>query len=219
MTTAPAASALRPPAGDEDGRRKSPGGAVEASTKDPRDKQDYLLGLGEQPIESTRSIYETIHGRKILQAAECEWLANEKRWTSFWTLTCRDPRPVDVVEHYFRRLIQILNIGAYGKYYPKKVGHSYFSYVRAVEYQKRDVVHFHVLVDEPVDYSYIHRWWRKALGFVWIDWTLDSRSTIDYVTKEIYQVSRYVRKKGEVDHFFRGDRAVPPKVHPSWWPR
>ncbi len=39
------------------------------------------------------------------------------------------------------------------------VKHSYFSYIAVMEYQKRGVVHFHILADNWLPYSYLHEEW------------------------------------------------------------
>jgi hypothetical protein len=102
------------------------------------------------------------------------------------------------------------NEHAFGKHYTQKVGHSYFSYVVGLEYQTRDVVHFHALVDQPLDFSYVHDFWGDRCGFAWIDGKIKSNAaTVGYVCK-------YTVKGGELD-FFVQKKNRKPAVLPSWW--
>ena len=59
----------------------------------------------------------------------------------------------------------MLNEETFGKRYTNYVGHSYFSYVASIEYQKRDVIHFHMLIDRPVDFRAVHKYWNIIAGF------------------------------------------------------
>jgi hypothetical protein len=68
-------------------------------------------------------------------------------------LTFRKETAPDVAKSKFKGLVKTLNQDVYGKRYTKKVGHSYFSYIQGIEYQRREVIHFHVLIDRPVNFE------------------------------------------------------------------
>jgi len=145
-------------------------------------------------------------GKQDIAQAYIEWLTGAASWRSFLTLTYRDPVHPETAMRDLRRLIRRLNEDMYGKRYRRRVGHSYFSYVVGVEYQVRDVLHFHMLVDEYVDYDFIHGYWGKAHGFAWIEPVTDSQGAIRYVTK-------YVFKDGHVVPFLREKPLIKNKLH------
>jgi len=71
-----------------------------------------------------------------------DWIASRIDWKVFYgTLAFRDPREPDVANRYWRRLVKILNCEAFGNHYVRRVGHSYISYVLAIEYPRRKVAH------------------------------------------------------------------------------
>jgi hypothetical protein len=120
-----------------------------------------------------------------LRGVTSDWLAKFKDWKTFNTLTFRDPRDPDVAYRFWRRLLQVLNRDAFGDQYVQRVGHSYFSYALAMEYQKRDVVHFHFLADKPLNFEKIHSWWGAACGFAWIEKINEKAAASAYVAKYI----------------------------------
>jgi hypothetical protein len=138
-----------------------------------------------------------------------EWLLPLRPWSIFITLTFRDEKPPDVAKALLRRLIRTLNQDVFGKHYVKKVGHSYFSYIYAIEYQRRDVVHFHVLIDRPVNFDRIHILWNSWAGFAWTEIVKDPIDVIDYVCK-------YICKGGEVYPYI-AKKEFSPDVLPYWW--
>lgn len=146
-----------------------------------------------------------------IQKELVDWLAGATRWTSFGTLTLRDIRPPDVAKRYFLRLVQLINKQAFGAHYVEKVGHSYFNYVCGMEFQQREVVHFHFLADRPLPYKFIHQWWNLAMGFAHIDQIKDPVKSVAYVTK-------YVLKGGaeNLDIYLKGSHRVPVPL-PPWW--
>jgi hypothetical protein len=123
-------------------------------------------------------------------------------WVSFLTLTFADdklppgteqitPEQADKKWKYF---IQCLNMDALGRHYVNKVGHSYFGYVRGLEYQRRGVVHFHALIDRRINYDMAHRMWKHIAGFIWISTIHDQKAALSYVTK-------YATKGGQIDFY------------------
>lgn len=148
--------------------------------------------------------------RGILSDAWADWAGGLCNWKSFITLTFERERFPDVAKSLFRWWVRINNEYVFGKRYTRKVGHSYFSYMCGMEYQKREVVHFHVLVDKPIHYAITHNAWGDRCGFAWIDGKLkDKQSVIDYVCK-------YVTKGGEVD-IYQAKKDYSPSPMPTWW--
>jgi hypothetical protein len=154
---------------------------------------------------------------QILKEVTAEWLADFKPWLTFNTLTFRDPKYPDVAYSYWRRLVQVLNVDAFGKNYVRLVGHSYFSYALAMEYQKRDVVHFHFLADKPLNFDLIHAWWGKACGFAWLAKIEDKKAVAVYTAK-------YILKSEAGLMVFENTLAKTPIVsgpaghfRPMWW--
>jgi hypothetical protein len=152
-------------------------------------------------------------GREVIGQAYYDWIARLKDWTSFSTFTLSEPREPDVAVKYLTRLIQVLNKSLYGDHYTKLVGHSYFNYVYGMEKQTRDVVHFHMLSDKPIDYALIHRWWGFAMGFAYIKKIESIEDCVQYVVK-------YVMKSGSdsLSLFLEANpKGKLPLVVPSWW--
>ena len=148
--------------------------------------------------------------REILSSETSSWVSGLANWTTFVTLTFREDKFPDVAKSLFQWFVRINNTHAFGKHYVRKVRHSYFSYAVGLEYQRREVVHFHALIDKPLDFSYVHATWGDRCGFAWIDTDLkDKKKVIDYVSK-------YVLKGGQIDVYkAKGDYA--PQILPSWW--
>lgn len=148
--------------------------------------------------------------REMLKDTWAEYLANFAEWTSFISLTFKVEKFPDVARSLFYWWIKVNNAHVFGKRYIRKVGHSYFSYVYGIEMQKREVIHFHVLVDKPINYSVTHDAWGDRCGFAWIDGDLKDKSkVVDYVCK-------YVAKGGEID-LYRAKGNYRPSVLPTWW--
>lgn len=149
--------------------------------------------------------------RARIQEEYYTWLAGAVTWRNFVTLTLREDRPPDVVNGYFKRLIQVLNKEVYGSHYTHVVGHSYFNYVVGMERQVRGVLHLHVLADRPLHYQFIHRWWGFSMGYSLIEKVKDQKDALRYVTK-------YVYKAGEENvEVYLGAPKRKPKTLPLWW--
>lgn len=130
-------------------------------------------------------------------------------WKSFITLTFKEPVGVDVALAKVKSLVALLNKRMYGKHYTRLVGHSYFSYAMGMEFQRRDVIHFHLLVDKSVDFQLIHSWWGACAGFAYIEEITDRSKVVNYVCK-------YVLKGGEV-WLYKSKRDLMPRKRPIWW--
>lgn len=152
--------------------------------------------------------------RQVREAVKDAWvpfLSGLADWRNFWTLTFRDDKSPDVARSLFRWLVKCLNHDLGGKNYINKWGHSYFSYVVGMERQSRDVVHFHVLADQPVNFSKIHGIWGDRCGFAFIDSNIRNQDDVtEYVCK-------YVSKGGELDLFKRKKQFFDPANPPYWW--
>lgn len=147
-----------------------------------------------------------------MQQVYYEWLAAVSHWKSFITLTFKDEKPPDVAMAFYRRLVQVLNKRVFGNRYVRKVGHSYFNYVLGMEFKlSRDVCHFHILVDKPIDYAFIHAWWGMAAGMAWISKVNDREKALFYVTK-------YVCKGGDsnINVYLQAKEKVPDPL-PLYW--
>jgi len=120
------------------------------------------------------------------------FLEHVSDWKNFVTLTYRDVTPFpDKAWMNFYSLVNHMNARMIGKNYSRKVKHSYFSYAVAMEYQKRDVIHFHFLTDDFLDFDYIHSFWNKKFGFAYIEKIKSKRDVCFYMCK-------YLLKNGEV---------------------
>lgn len=154
--------------------------------------------------------WESFQVKDLLRSATEEWVFGLADWTTFISLTFKEEKTPDVANSLFKWFVRSMNERAFGKHYTRKVGHSYFSYVVGMEYQTRDVVHFHALVDQPIDFSYVHRTWGQRCGFAWIDGNLESKAAaVNYVCK-------YCVKGGQIDAYVAKNR-YSPAILPEWW--
>jgi hypothetical protein len=162
-------------------------------------------------FEDVNDGWESKPARLALADQWVEFISGLADWKNFWTLTFEDDKASDVAKSLFQWLVRATNTNLLGKKYINKVGHSYFSYAVGMEKQTRDVIHFHVLADQPINYGLIHNLWGKRCGFAWIDGDLrDKAKVTEYVCK-------YVLKGGEVDQFKRTREFWPPTGSLSWW--
>jgi len=78
------------------------------------------------------------------------WVEFIKRFEPFYlyvTLTFKDPKHPEAADKAFFRWIRYMNLCLYGRRYrEKKKG---VTYIKCMEYQKRDVIHFHCLIGDP----------------------------------------------------------------------
>ncbi len=144
-----------------------------------------------------------------LWEANTEYINNLSDWLIFATFTFRDDTHPDKAIRLYKNLIQSLNQNVYGKNYRRIVKHSYFSYVMGIEYQRRNVIHFHALFDAPVNFMRVHFYWNKLAGFAW----LEKIQNLENVTRYI---SKYVLKSGDVE-IYKKTKNFEPKIKPGWW--
>jgi hypothetical protein len=157
--------------------------------------------------------------REQLRTATAEWIADLRPWRTFNTLTFREPRRADVAVSYWRRLVQVLNRDAFGDHYVRKVGHCYFSHVRATEYQQREALHFHFLADRPLNFDLVHSWWGAAAGFAWLEVIHDRAACVGYISKYILKSSDLLALD-----IFENEKQRTPLItgpegsfYPYWW--
>ena len=157
-------------------------------------------------------LYDCKTYKKLLASENALWIGKLKDWKTFITLTFKDETTQDVAKSKFRYLVQVLNRDAFGSHYTQKVGHSYFSYILAMEYQRRGVPHFHVLADKPINFDLVHRYWNAAAGFAWLEPVESQEAVVSYCSK-------YCVKGGELD-IFESESGRSPMVGslpPYWW--
>lgn len=147
--------------------------------------------------------------RGYLRKEWVEFVGSLANWTTFVTLTFEEEKYPDVAWSLFRWWVRLNNEYVFGKHYTRTVGHSYFSYVVGIESQKRDVLHFHVLVDKPIKYALTHEAWGDRCGYAWIDGEINKEKTVEYLCK-------YVTKGGEVNAY-RAKKDYTPNPVPRWW--
>ena len=140
-----------------------------------------------------------------------EWVCKFAPWTSFVTLTFDNDHQThrDGMEKRWRSLVQFLNRDLYGKHYVRMVGHSYFSYVAGFEYTKNNAIHMHAVIDKPIAFSALHRYWNYMSGFAQIQTTHDREGAVGYLTK-------YVLKENDL-LFWHCREEKKPAFSPLWY--
>jgi len=129
---------------------------------------------------------------KDIRNAWCQFLG-QWDWQWFCTLTFRDVVHPEAADKSFRYFISRLNRQLYGpRWYKKAYGG--IPWVRALEYQRRGVIHFHALF---ADVEGVRRlsWmdeWNEIAGFGRIEAIKDKWAVRRYVTK-------YCLKEGEIE--------------------
>lgn len=151
--------------------------------------------------------------RSDLTDAWSNWIADQRAWSAFISLTFKDEISQDAALGAWGRLLRVINRGVVGKNYTRIVKHSYFSYCLGLERQTRGVLHIHGIVDRPIDFGLLHRYWNAAAGWAWIGKVSDRQGVVEYLTK-------YIVKGGEIMPYL----AAPPvykmrsgRDHPAWW--
>ena len=110
-------------------------------------RQLYLPSACTVPLQPFQGGYKVGNQPYGMQSA---WLSLIKKYAPYYwfaTLTFRDPVHVEVAVGRFKRWIRHVNIALYGgNFVKKKKGVTWF---RAMERQKRGVLHFHCLIGSP----------------------------------------------------------------------
>lgn len=139
-----------------------------------------------------------------------DWICNQATWTTFLTLTFRN---IDTTEEHadkgYRWLVRVLNKELFGDRYTRIVNHSYFSYFIAQEKQKRGALHYHVLIDRPVNYRLIHDFWGRYFGYAQTQRIRSVYSTAIYAIKYCIKDNNY--------RIYKAAAYYKPETLPEWW--
>jgi hypothetical protein len=160
-------------------------------------------------FDNASEVWESLECRKIMRKEWSEWLSMRK-WCVFLTLTFREETSPEVALRLFQLLVRKLNENVYGDHYTRYVHHSYFSYVVGIEYQSRGTIHFHVLIDRPVNFTLIHTLWNAWAGFAKPEIIMQNENAVYYVTK-------YAAKCGQMEPPFFAKKKYTPAFLPQWW--
>ena len=173
---------------------------------------DDLSTIGDVLVADPLNGWDSKRTQRVIKECESDWLLSLANWQTMVTLTFREPRPEDACYQYFRRLVQVLNKDAFGKRYIRKVGHSYFCYALALEYQKRNVPHFHFVADKPINFDLVHTYWNHVAGFAWCEPIREAGQAVSYCSK-------YLAKGGRVDLYWNVKTRTPMigNSPPYWW--
>jgi len=137
-----------------------------------------------------------------LKDAWVEFIKRYEPFTWYVTLTFKEPKHPESADKAFFRWIRHINESLYGRRYrEKKKG---VTWIKCMEYQKRDVIHFHCLIGDPHLYKlkrldYMKAWEydchhskEMVNGFARIVQYNAARGAVNYCSK-------YVLKGGEID--------------------
>src|SRR5262245_3771979 len=115
------------------------------------------------------------------------WIALLGRWEWEWfcTFTFREPVHPEAADKRFRVLISKANRVLYGHRWHKHKDTEGIRWVRALEYQKRDVIHYHALMAGVKDLrrlTWMDEWYELA-GIARIEKIESSAAVSRYVSK------------------------------------
>lgn len=176
---------------------------------DDQHKKDLDAVLNNKYFDSSEDAWDSKIARSALKDVTENWILRLADWKNFTTLTFEEETPPDKARRLLYSLINTLNEDLLGKHFKRKVKHSYFSYVTGIEYQKRDVIHFHMLADSPIHFDRIHSFWKYHAGFAWTEIIRDPVDVVQYIAK-------YTLKGGNIEVFQAKKRPVL-KQYPTWW--
>ena len=140
-----------------------------------------------------REVYPIVAPAATLDLRDA-WIVLLSRWSWEWfcTFTFRDPIHPEAADKRFRLLISQANRTLYGpRWYTKNQG---IRWCRALEYQKREVIHYHALLSNIRDLRRLF-WmdrWHELAGYARIEQISSIQAVYRYVSK-------YVVKGGEID--------------------
>ncbi len=132
------------------------------------------------------------NSQRAIRNAWCEFLG-QWQWEWFCTLTFRDIVHPEAADKSFRYFTSKLNRQLYGPRWYKKA-HGGIPWVRALEYQRRGVIHFHAMFSavEGLRRLTCMDEWNEIAGFARIEAIVDKWAVRRYVTK-------YCLKEGEIE--------------------
>jgi hypothetical protein len=128
---------------------------------------------------------------RALQEAWINWLG-QWRWEWYCTLTFRDEVHPEAAERRFRTFEKMINRALYG---PRWFKHGQgIQWVRALEYQRRGVIHFHALL------AGVSSLQRSTWTATWHEWAGFARiEPIESPAAVLRYISKYVIRGGELD--------------------
>ena len=160
-------------------------------------RQPSLPSACTVPLQPSQACYMV-----LLQQGWVEFIKRYEPFTWYVTLTFKEPKHPESADKAFFRWIRHINECLYGRRYrEKKKG---VTYIKCMEYQKRDVIHFHCLIGDPNLYKLKRLDFMKAWeydcyrskelvnGFARIFKYDATRGAVNYCSK-------YVLKGGEID--------------------
>ena len=139
--------------------------------------------------EQLRIIELDASAKWMVHDAWVYWLMNEFGSQSMITLTYDTDRAnlknlsLEKSWGLVKKWIHEVNTAEIGKNYKNKFRHSYFSYFAVREYQQRGTVHYHLLVDNYIDYRYSNAVWNQLAGRIKSRSVHHSEGAIRYMVK------------------------------------
>jgi len=137
-----------------------------------------------------------------LQSAWVEFIERFQPYTWFVTLTFKESKHPEQADRAFYRWIWDINESLYGRRYREH--NKGVTWIKCIEYQKRDVLHFHVLVGSPMLYKlkrldYMKVWETGGKGGDIIINGFARILKFDAHRGAVLYCSKYVLKGGEID--------------------
>lgn len=131
--------------------------------------------------------------KQRLRESWVEWISQLEDWEWYCHFTFREPVHPEQANKRYLRFMRDLNRNLYGRRYGDKGGG--VPWVRGLEWQQRDVIHFHGLIGGGVSVlrrlAYMDRW-NEENGFARIQ-------PYDKEKGAIYYMVKYILKGGEID--------------------
>jgi len=137
-----------------------------------------------------------------LKEAWVEFIKRFEPYEWYVTLTFKEPKHPEAADKAFIRWIRYINECLYGRRYrEREKGVTYF---KCMEYQKRDVIHFHCLIGDP----HLHKLKRFDFMKAWEGGCHSTNELVngyarivkyDVARGAVNYCSKYVLKGGEID--------------------
>ena len=170
---------------------------VESIPNKTLSRQPSLPSACTVPLQPSQACYMV-----LLQQAWVEFIERFQPYGWFVTLTFKESKHPEQADRAFFRWIRNINESLYGRRY--RECNKGVTWIKCIEYQKREVLHFHVLVGSPMLYKL------KRLDFmkVWETGSKIGDTIINGYARilkfnahggAINYCSKYVFKGGEVD--------------------
>lgn len=165
---------------------------------------DFLATPDLPSTQDGVDFFKTYYYRKLLSRSYGEFLRElseriDFKW--FATLTFRDPVHPEQAGRRFDRWVHNLNRKVYGvRYTGRKQG---VRWIRAIEWQRREVIHFHCLIaDIPEVWNPEEKDFRRLC---WMDeWSKENGYARIYPYDKslgaCYYLGKYIGKGGEIDY-------------------